>query len=490
MPGRLDFQFPLGKPSGAAPRRRETEAMRLLLVGDFGGSSRPALAQRATLRVDIERLDDVLQRVAPRVTLAVGGESCEFAPVSLDDFHPDRLLELLPPLSRALDLRARLAQPALFARAAAELGLTTDAPTPAPPAGDNGDLLGRLLRGGSAGAAVATTSSTTPTAIPAATAGAGIDALIRRIVAPHVVPGAPPQQAAYVAAADAALAEQLRSVLQAPAFRALEAAWRGVHWLVGQLELDESLQLHLFDATREELLADVVAAQGRSEQTGLHAALVDPGRGQHGGQRWAALVGLLEFGPGDIDIGLLAALGRFASLAGGPWLAGGAPALAAGDGSPGWQALRASEVAPWIGLVAPRPMLRLPYGKGYERVEAFAFEEIVGRATPEAFVWGGAALSAALLLGQAYSRAGGWSLALEAAREIADLPAYTLVRDDGERELQACAEHYLSDAQAEQWLAAGLMPLASHRQRNAALLLRWQSVARPPRALAGLQAAA
>jgi predicted component of type VI protein secretion system len=152
--------------------------------------------------------------------------------------------------------------------------------------------------------------------------------------------------------------------------------------------------------------------------------------------------------------------------------------------------LRASEVAPWIGLVAPRLLLRLPYGKGYERVEAFSFEEVAGRTASEGFVWGSGSLATALLLGQAYSAAQGWDLQLQQAREVSDLPAYTHVRADGEREMQACAERYLSDDQAEQMLAAGLMPLASHRQRNAAQLLRWQSVARPPRALAGLQAAA
>ena len=54
----------------------------------------------------------------------------------------------------------------------------------------------------------------------------------------------------------------MRALLHAPAFQALESAWRGVHWLISSLELDENLQLHLFDVTREELLADIVAAQG------------------------------------------------------------------------------------------------------------------------------------------------------------------------------------------------------------------------------------
>ena len=95
-----------------------------------------------------------------------------------------------------------------------------------------------------------------------AAAATGIDAFIRSIVAPHIVPDIAPQPAPYLASIEAAIAEQLRAMLHAPAFQALESAWRGVQWLVNRLELNNDLQLHLLDASRAELLADVVAVQG------------------------------------------------------------------------------------------------------------------------------------------------------------------------------------------------------------------------------------
>lgn len=69
-------------------------------------------------------------------------------------------------------------------------------------------------------------------------------------------------------------------------------------------------------------------------------------------------------------------------------------------------------------------------------------------------------------------------------REIADLPMYTFV-NASERKLQACAEYYLGETSATAMLAAGLIPLISHRQRNALSLMRFQSVAEPSQALAG-----
>ena len=66
------------------------------------------------------------------------------------------------------------------------------------------------------------------------------------------------------------------------------------------------------------------------------------------------------------------------------------------------------------------------------------------------------------------------------------MPAYTYLMKDGERELQACAEHYLGEQGGNALLAAGLMPVMSHRHANAVTVMRFQSVAAPAAGLAGL----
>ena len=449
MPSRMEFNFDLGRPAAARDARRAARGpMRLLVLGDFSGrpaAARPALASRPTQRVDLDNLDDVMRRLAPRLMLPAGELRFE----EIEDFHPDALyarFELFDALRQA---RAR------------------------PPAAA-GELLGSLLGQPAASAA--------PAAAPPAT---GIDAFIHRIVAPHIVPDTAAQTRSYTAAVDAAIAEQMRQLLHEPAFQRLEASWRGVQWLIANLELDEDLQLHLFDVGRDELLADVVAAQGQLAQTGLHLALADRWRNVPGGEGWSALAGLYRFGPGDTDIGLLAALGLIAAQAGGPLLAEADPALATADAAAlaGWQALRRSEAAPWLGLAAPRVLLRLPYGKRSDPVAAFAFEEFVGAPAHEDFLWGNPALALALLLGRAFT-ARGWDFEPGDEREIGDLPAYSFVQD-GEKELQACAERYLGDQGGQALLDAGLMPLLSHRQRNAVTVMRFQSVAEPATPLAG-----
>lgn len=449
MPARMDFTFDLGGRPAPREGRTPREPMRILLLGDFSGapaSARQPLEERPMHRVDVDNLDSVLARVAP--TLEFAGSDVEF--VELEDFHPDALYRRLPQFQALRDARSRPAQSA-------------------------SDLLGGLL-----GKPAASAPANAPS--PAS----GIDGWIRSVVAPHIAADTSAQDQGYRSAIDAATAEQMRALLHAPAFQSLESAWRGVQWLIANLDLDENLQLHLFDLSRDELLADVVASQGRLAETGLHRALVERERDVPGGQGWSLLCGLYRFGPSDLDIGLLAALGLIASRAGAPLVAAGDTALATGDAATlaGWNALRRSEAAPWLGLVVPGVLLRQPYGKGSDPVSAFAFEEIGGSPRREQFLWGAGSLAVALIVGRAFAD-NGWDLDPEDDRDIGDLPSFSYL-EDGERKLLPCAAELLDARAATALLSAGLMPLQAHRNRNAVTVMRVQSVAEPAAALAGL----
>ena len=420
--------------------------MRLLILGDFRGhegAERQPLARRQTLKVDLDTFDDVFARLAPRLRTPEG----DITFTQLDDFHPDRLYARLGVFATLRDARAN------------------------PPA-EHDELLGRLL-----GQASPPDAASLPPA-------SGLDALIRQVVAPHVVKDTSAQTQAHLSAVDAAIAEQMRRLLHDPAFQALEAAWRGVHWLLSNLELDENLQLHLFDVSRDELLADIVAAKGQLAQTGVYQALVDRWRNVPGGQGWSAVAALSRFGPSDTDIGLLAALGLVASQAGGPLLGDADPVLADGDEAAlaGWHALRRSEAASWIALAAPRILLRQPYGKRSDPIESFAFEEFAASPVHEGFLWGHASLALAMLIGRGFSQRG-WEAVPGDERDIDGLPAFTFTGDDGP-ELQAGAERYLTESGIQRLLNAGLVPMASRRDRNAVVAVRVQSIADPPAALA------
>jgi len=86
-------------------------------------------------------------------------------------------------------------------------------------------------------------------------------------------------------------------------------------------------------------------------------------------------------------------------------------------------------------------------------------------------------------LGQAFSESG-WSFRPGQIHELDGLPAHIYV-EDGEPVLKPCAEVVLTERAAEEILDRGPMPLVSVRGRDAARVLRFQSVALPAARLSG-----
>jgi len=198
-----------------------------------------------------------------------------------------------------------------------------------------------------------------------------------------------------------------------------------------------------------------------------------------GDDEWGLLTGLYYFGPEDEDA--LKEISFVARIAGAPFISGLAPDVV--GLTQAFDELRRSAYARWIGLAMPRFLLRLPYGKNASETESFVFEELSKEPEHERYLWGHPAIACAYLLGEAFTRFG-WQLRPGSVQEIDGLPAHTY-RKDGEAQLKPCAEVLLTEDAAETLLDRGFMPLASIKGADRVRLVRFQSVAEPPAALAG-----
>jgi len=181
----------------------------------------------------------------------------------------------------------------------------------------------------------------------------------------------------------------------------------------------------------------------------------------------------------------LLAFGQLARGCGAPFLAEAQPPSGEG-GTKDWMDLRQSTIASWIGLALPRFLLRLPYGAGTSPSEEFEFEEMPQSVHSE-YLWGNPAFCCAYLLGEAF-RSHGWNLRPGMQRRMDGLPLH-VYRDGAQSVNKPCAEVLLSEKDADHLLEAGYMPLASLKDQDAVLLVRFQSIADPPTALAGRWAA-
>ena len=413
----------------------DPEQFPILLLGDFSGRVnrrvRDGLAGRRPVPVDRDNLDDVIASCA--VGLDLPGARLRFR--ELEDFHPDRILTALP------------------------RGEPDAEPAPEPPrraasAAYSGSLLDDMV-----------THEEEARRPPAAEDSLDLPAFLKRVTAPHLVPRSDPEAAAREARAAASAAGRLRAILHHPDFQAVEASWRAVDWLVRRLDTDGDLRLYLLDASLGEVLADPRA---------LAATLADSGP-------WALIAANYVFGQAPADARVLEMLARIAAAVEAPFLAEALPP--SGPDSPEeWGRFRRSPEARWIGLALPRFLLRLPYGAGTVPVESLAFEEM-----PEPdhaqYLWGSPAFACAGLLGESFL-AEGWALRPGIRRRLDGLPVH-FYREGGETVAKPCAEVVLNEKDVDFLMDGGFMPLASVKNEDAAVLVRFHSVADPPAALPG-----
>jgi type VI secretion system protein ImpC len=458
---------------------------RIALIGDFSGrGSRGenqggvALTGRPAWSVDRDDLDVVMKEIAPsiRLDLADGGAlSIRFE--SLDDFHPDRLFDRLPVFQALRDLRQRLANPATFKAAAAEL--TGGSPPPPPRRQSGAGLLGDILD----------EQSPRDVEETLAEAGGDLHGFIQRVLKPHLVPNPDPRQSEMVAQVEAAASAALRSILQAPAYRALEGLWRSADLLVRKVETSSELKVLLIDLSQAEL--EAALPTGGDPQASpllrLLSNLADP-------DPWAVLIGAYSFGGAPQEIDRLAQLAATGMILKAPWISAADPSLA-GVGhemnetstwnppNPAWTAFRGSSLARWLGLVLPRFLARLPYGKGLEETERFPFEELSAGDPGMKLVWGNPAIIVALIMGRSFAEHR-WSFMRGLEPEVSGMPVGAIGRGTEARAVGP-GEAPLGVRAADLLMDRGLMALAPLKETDRVRLVRVQSCASPIAALAG-----
>ncbi len=439
----------IGDP-GAQPEPAEPDApFRILVAGDFGGRAArgqleggAALAGRRILKVDRDTLDDALGSIAPEVSVPAGSRRATLRLREMDDFHPDRIF-------------ARVERFAALKHAADDAA-SRRSTRPAPSAG----LLDAILEG---------KVEERPVEAPATDPAADMDAA-------------------------------MREVLHDPAFQGVEAAWRGVDFLLRRLDTDGPLSIHLLDLSFDELASDVLASEAL-DATALHRILVEKTVGTPGGEPWAALTLLFSFEKTREEAEVLGRLARIASRAGTAVLAGAASSVlgctsivaapdprewgrsAGAEADEAWRALQRLPEARYLGLALPRLLLRLPYGPETDPAEEFDFDELGAAPRHDAFLWGSPSVATTLLLAQAFD-ADGWDLRPGSVQEIDALP-FAMTTVDGEKVAVPCAETLLTVRAAEAIANAGLMPLLTLKGTDRVRLGIYQSFAEPQAPLAG-----
>jgi type VI secretion system protein ImpC len=470
----------------------------LCILGDFTGRASSGVVEpmknRRLVSVDRDIIDEVMEKMKVSLRLESAGTALTIPFASLDDFHPDHLLNRIGIFRALKDVRKRLGDPRTFTAAVKVLqsltgiegGRKGSGKEPDRPVAKGGSILDEMIGQAASG-----------TDEPAA-AGQDLDAFLKAIVRPHLVAGEDPEQARLTATLDKSLSDLMAEVMHHRDFQALESAWRGVQFLVSRIETDENLQIFLLDISKEELSEDLFSHDDLA-RTGIYRLLAQGLRDSAGTMPLSVLAGIYSFGHGDAA--LLGRMAKIASAAHAPFIAQADPCLVgcpALDGSPDpatwrtfpdreslavWDDLRHLPEAAYLGLVMPRFLLRLPFGHDTDAAETFAFEEIEEVPIHAHYLWGNPALACAYLLARSFSLYG-WEMHQDLVNDVDNLPLHVF-SEHGSSALKPCAEVLLSEKAADAILDAGIMPLATLKDTDTARLVRFQSLAEPPTSLAG-----
>ena len=469
---------------------------RMLVLGDWSGDgAKTPLADRRPIEIDRDNFDDVMARLGVSLNLTpTEGESINLDFSSLDDFHPDQIFDRLALFERLRGLRSRLLSSDGFNSAAREVRSwfsvdepTSDEPSVSSVAETNSDgLLDAILSG-----------STAPA--PKATASGEVASLIKDLVRPHLVSVDESEQAALLAAIDAATSDLMRSILANKRFKALEASWRGLYLLVRRCETNTDLKIYVLDVTKDELAEDLRSVSDLSRSF-FHRVMIDE-TSTAGAEPWAVVAGDYAFSANKDDIAALMRVGKVCAASDAPFISHirpevlGVPSLYENsdaltwdlstntDAGKLWAVLRSAPESGYLGMTMPRFLSRLPYGRESDPLEKFQFEEFDGPPEHDQYVWSNTCFIAGLLLAQTFS-AYGWDIHQRYLQDIEQLPMH-VYKVDGETIFQPCAEVLLTQNACEQMMEHGLMPLVSYKNTDHVKLARFQSITEPVTALRG-----
>lgn len=443
MSGRIDFSMTFSK-SSTPQKSNQDSSYRIYLVGNFSGQAIGEGAQPTICRIDIDHFDHVMAKMAPSVRLP-SNDALTFEDV--DAFSPDRWLDKVPLIADLLALRRDLENPRTAAAAIERIQAFTPAVPAAPLLSESAatestdDMFLRLL-----GKKPENDTGST----------SNVHSWIRSLVAPHIVPNMPSDATPLLQTIDASVDQMVRTILHSGAFRELESLWRATYMLVS----DEAVEPH------DVFLVDVGDWQQRAQHDDarvVFAATLREHRNLDEAGRDVLMVVDRVFDDDQHDLALIQFWDELAGALGGYLLSGM---------SPGWvnrlnenanptavDAVLVPRHLKHSCLAYPRYLVRLPYGKRYERLESIDFEEYSPEFGVDQLLWG----NPGYLLARGVIAQGDGPLM------IGDIASFSYYRD-GESVLQPATEQLLSEAEAQVLLHHGILPLIGYRQRPGVLL--------------------
>ena len=487
--GAIPFEFGQKTKDSRVPaaNRPPGKNFNMLVIGNFLGNNQSSTSGTTKpIKIDRDNLEEVMAKLQPSLSLPIGdspGDDCQTVNMTftnLDEFHPDYLYQHIELFSEFRTLRRKLNKDSSFDAAAKKMdqwiSVATEVKTntqPTATAPSNGQSTNNASTEGLLDSILGDSNNSGGASTEADKL---VTSLIQDAVAAYATPAPNPNKQQYIDALDQTISSTMAALLHHPEFQALEAAWRGVDMMTRRVETDSQLTLRMLSQSKKDLLIDLAEHQDAT-QSNFSKLVYDASVLPTNDERWSTVIGLYEFSDTKNDALMLGILAKVMANADTPFIAAGNPSLVnctsyfyqkdATDWQQSyqegfietWNTVRELPESQYISLASPRFLIRYPYGKKSQRIEAFDLEETGSDFNAEHFLWCNGAIAHAIALCQGFSEQH-WKMSPGIINQLERLPL-AFYDDDGEQAQIPTAEIFLSESAFETLASGGLAPLIS-----------------------------
>jgi len=311
---------------------------------------------------------------------------------------------------------------------------------------------------------------------------------------------------------DQVIERQVTAVLHHPRFQQMEASWRALWMLTGQVEeakelgddewADPKIHIRVLSLSKRELARDLETAI-EFDQSQIFKKVYEKELGTPGGEPFGLLVGDYQFTHHPEDVDLLQRMSGVAAAAFAPFIAAPAPELLGLEDFSTlerpinlastfdslqylkWRAFRDQEDSRFVGLVLPRVLLRLPHEDDGTRADGFRFREDVAGPNRRKYLWGNGAYAMASVLIRAYA-ASGWFAEIRGVQRgvlggglVTGLPVHSFTTDARGIAPKTSTEVAIDEYQEQAISKLGLIPLCHCQDTDFCAFYSNQSVQKP-----------
>jgi type VI secretion system ImpC/EvpB family protein len=315
-----------------------------------------------------------------------------------------------------------------------------------------------------------------------------------------------------IARIDELLTGQVNQILHATEFQALEAAWRGLHYIWftrsklaserGFENRNAHIQIRVLDVSRRELKRDFEKASD-FDQNALFWKVYEEEFGMPGGTPYGVLLANYEFTNHPDDLDLLSQLSGVGASAFAPVITSASPELIglqtfADLEKPinlervfqqarhrKWHSLRDRPDSQFLGLTLPRILMREPYRDDGTYQHGFRFVEDVQGANREDYLWGSSAWAMGAVILRAFDNCGwfadirGVERGVEGGGLVTGLPTHSFHTDSSGVAMRSSVEVAVSDTQEAELCDLGFIPHSHCKDTPYSVFYSNQSVHKP-----------